>query len=134
MLTCGVHKAGTAALAEIHWEGDSREILASFPEEVRGSFGFALYQLQIGREPSMPTRRMQSIGAGVYELKESDQKSWYRVIYLSRIDDVIYVLHCFEKQSRKTHGRDLELAKKRLSRVRQRRQEQRKNAKGIKQF
>ncbi len=75
---------------------------------------------------------MESIGAGAYELKEADERSQYRVIYLSKIDDVIYVLHCFEKQSRKTTRRDLNVAKERLSRVRQRIQEQRKHASGRK--
>ena len=77
----------------------------------------------------MPTRRMASVGPGVYELKEGDERTWYRVIYLSKIDDVIYVLHCFEKQSRKTERRDLNVAKERLSRVRQRIEEQRRHAK-----
>ena len=75
------------------------------------------------------TRRMESTGAGVYELKEADERTWYRVIYLSKIDDVIYVLHCFEKQSRKTDKRDLKIANDRLSRVRHRIQEQKKHAK-----
>jgi phage-related protein len=119
-------------MAEIHWEGSSREVLAAFPETVRGSLGFALYELQLGREPSIATRRMESIGAGVYELKERDERTWYRVIYLSKIDDVIYVLHSFEKQSRKTARRDIDIAKERLSRVRQRIQEQRKHASGRK--
>ena len=92
-------------LAEIHWEGDSKEVLASFPEQVRGDLGFALYELQQGRQPSIDRRRMESIGSGVYELKEADERTWYRVIYLSKIGEVIYVLHCFEKQSRKpTNG------------------------------
>ena len=116
-------------LAEIHWEGDSREVLAGFPEEVRGSLGFGLYQLQLGQPPSVATRRMGSVGAGVYELKEGDERTWYRVIYLSKIDDVIYVLHCFEKRSRKTGRQDLQAAKERLSRVRRRIEEQRKYAK-----
>lgn len=115
-------------LAEIFWEGDSREVLASFPDDVRGSLGFALYELQVGRQPSVATRRLESIGHGVYELKESDERSWYRVIYLSRIDNVIYVLHCFEKQARKTDRRDLNIARERQSRVRQRIQEGRKHA------
>jgi phage-related protein len=72
---------------------------------------------------------MGSIGAGVYELKEGDARTWYRLIYLSRIDDVIYVLHCFEKQSRKTDRRDLHIARARMSRVRQRIQEQKKHEK-----
>ena len=114
---------GKRYLAEIHWEGDSKEVLASFPERVRGDLGFALYELQQGRPPAIDTRRMESIGASVYELKEADERKWYRVIYLSKIDDVIYVLHCFEKQSRKTDKRDLNMAKERLSRVRQRMKE-----------
>jgi len=127
-----VDEVDTHPLAEIRWEGDSREILASFPEEVRGSLGFALYELQLGRPPSISTRRMESIGAGVYELKESDAKSWYRVVYLSKINDLIYVLHCFEKQHRKTTRRDLDVARERLSRVRQRIQEYKKHARGRK--
>ena len=71
---------------------------------------------------------MASIGAGVYELKEGDERSWYRVIYLAKVHDVIYVLHCFEKQSRKTDRRDLNVARERLSRVRQRIEEKRKYA------
>lgn len=122
-------ESGSPRLAEIHWEGDSKEVLASFPEAVRADLGFALYELQQGRQPSIDTRRMESIGAGVYELKEADERAWYRVIYLSRMDDVIYVLHCFEKQSRKTDKQDLNIAKERLSRVRRRIQEERKHAK-----
>ena len=62
-------------LAEVFWEGDSREVLAGFPEDVRGSLGGALYELQVGRQPSVATRRMESISHGVYELKEADERS-----------------------------------------------------------
>lgn len=72
---------------------------------------------------------MQSVGSGVWELKEQDERSWYRVIYLAKIDTVIYVLHCFEKRSRKTDRRDLEIAQERLARVRQRIQQQKKDKK-----
>jgi len=104
-------------LAELHWEGDSRDVLAGFPEQVRGSLGFALFELQLGRSPELPVRRMESIGRGVFELKESDERTWYRVIYLARIGNVIHVLHCFEKRGRKTDRRDLNVAWQRLSRV-----------------
>ena len=119
-------------LAEIHWEGDSRDALAGFPEDIRADLGFALFELQQGKRPSISTRRMASIGAGVFELKEDDEANWYRVIYLSRIDDVIYVLHCFEKQSRKTDKRDLDIATERLSRVRKRIEEQRNMRSAVK--
>lgn len=113
-------------LARISWEGDSREVLASFPDEIRSDFGFALFQVQQGKKPSIQTRRMDSIGPGVYELKAGDQSAWYRVIYLSKIDDVIFILHSFQKQGRKTDHRDLLTAKKRLREVRQRIEAQRK--------
>jgi phage-related protein len=106
--------------AELHFEGDSLEVLSSFPDEVKRSLGFSLRQLQIGREPTSQTRNMNSIGAGVYELKEADERAWYRVIYLSKIGNRIYVLHSFEKESRKTDRRDIAIASQRLKLVRQR--------------
>ncbi len=63
---------------------------------------------------------MPSVGKGVWELEEGDDRTWYRVMYLTRINNVVHVLHCFEKDSRKTDKRDLETAKSRLSGVQQR--------------
>ena len=50
----------------------------------------------------------------MWELKTADERTWYRVIYLTRICDALYVLHAFEKKSRKTDRRDIEVAKSRL--------------------
>ena len=110
--------------AEIHFEGDSLEVLSRFPDEIKRRLGFSLRQLQIGRRPTSPTRGMTSIGTGVFELKEADERAWYRAIYLSRVGNAIYVLHCFEKDSRKTDRRDIEVARNRLKIVGQRLQEQ----------
>ncbi len=115
--------------AEIHFEGDSLEVLSSFPDEIKRALGFSLRQLQIGREPTSQTRSMSSIGPGVYELKEADERTWYRAIYVSKVVNTIYVLHCFEKDRRKTDRRDIELARQRLKRVMQRLQEQRAHEK-----
>ena len=79
----------------------------------------------MGKPPPCQTRSMSSIGPGVFELKEADERTWYRAIYLSKVGNVIYVLHCFEKDSRKTGRRDIELARQRLKLVRQRLKEQR---------
>ncbi|MCB9086687.1 MAG: type II toxin-antitoxin system RelE/ParE family toxin [Bdellovibrionaceae bacterium] len=100
----------------IFWEGDSKEVLSSFPEAVRRDFGFDLYALQLGERPS-DWRPMKSIGKGVYELRQQDSRSWYRVIYLTAVADRIHVLHCFEKRSAKTAKRDLDLARRRLKTV-----------------
>jgi phage-related protein len=122
-------KATSPVSAELHFEGDSLEALSAFPPTVKQALGFALRQLQIGREPTCQTRNMNSIGSGVYELKESDERTWYRAIYLSKVENVIYVLHCFEKDSRKTDRRDIAIASQRLKLVKQRILEQRANEK-----
>jgi phage-related protein len=113
-------KAKDPVAAEVHFEGDSLEVLSSFPAAVKSALGFSLRQLQIGLPAACQTRSMSSIGAGVYELKEADERTWYRAIYLSKVDNIIYVLHCFEKDSRKTDRRDIEVAAQRLKVVRQR--------------
>jgi phage-related protein len=115
--------------ATVAWEGDSREILQSFPDDVRHNFGFELWQLQQGERPS-GYRPLPSIGPGVFELRDQDERSWYRVVYLSRVNDVIYVLHCFEKKSREMPRRDFEKAKQRLKAVRARLAEEKKHEKG----
>ena len=119
----------SAPPAEVHFEGDSLEVLSAFPSAVKQALGFALRQLQLGREPTCQARRMSSIGPGVYELKEADERTWYRAIYLAKVGNVIHVLHCFEKGSRKTDRRDIAVASQRLRLVRQRMQEQREHEK-----
>lgn len=112
--------------AAIAWEGDSLEVLRSFPDGVRQNFGFQLWQLQQGEAPS-DYRPMQSIGPGVFELRDQDERAWYRVVYLARVRDVIHVLHCFEKKSRQMSRRDFEKARHRLKAVRVRIAEERKH-------
>ena len=106
--------------AEIHFEGNSLEVLSAFPPEVKRLLGFALRQLRLGREPTCQTRRMSCIGPGVFELKEADERTWYRAVYLAKRGNVIHVLHCFEKDSRKTDRRDIQIASQRLKLVLQR--------------
>jgi len=74
-------------------------------------------------------RPVQSIGPGVFELKDSDESAWYRMVYLARVKDVIYVLDCFEKDTAKTERKDINTAKNRLSAVKQRVAEERRNEK-----
>lgn len=74
---------------------------------------------------------MISVGKGVLELKEGDERTWYRVMYLARIGNIIHVLHCFEKSSRKTDRRDVDVAKARLKMVLSRVREQRKGCDGL---
>jgi phage-related protein len=121
-------KSDKPKLAAIVWEADSLEVLRSFPEGVTQNFGFDLWQLQQGERPRN-YRPLPSIGSGVFELRDQDGSGWYRIVYLSRIDDVIYVLHCFEKKSREMPGKDFQKSKQRLKAVKARLGEEKKREK-----
>jgi len=102
-----------AKIAKISWEGDSREVLREWPKPIREDFGVALGEMQESRPAALPVRPMPSIAAGVFELKDADERKWYRLVYLARVEDTIYVLHCFTKNTAKTETRDLETAERR---------------------
>jgi phage-related protein len=122
------NQAEKPKLAIVAWEGDSREVLSAFPEGVKQNLGFDLWQLQQGERPS-DYRPLASIGPGVFELRDQDERAWYRVVYLSRIENVIYVLHCFEKKSREMPRKDFERVKQRLKTVKARLAEEKKREK-----
>jgi phage-related protein len=115
-------------VAVVFWKGDSREVLQAFPGEVRQNLGFQLWQLQQGERPS-DSRALPSIGAGVFELRDQDERAWYRVVYISPIRDVIHVLHYFEKKSREMPRKGFEKAKRRLKAVKARWAEEKRHEK-----
>lgn len=85
-----------------------------------------MWQLQQGERPS-DYRPLPSIGASVFELRDQDERAWYRVVYLSRVNDVICVLDCFEKKSREMPRNEFEKAKQRLKAVKARWGEEKKH-------
>jgi phage-related protein len=87
--------------AEIEWMGDSKDVLSSWPIEIKTTLGFELRKVQKGEKPS-DSKPLPGIGEGVMELREGDAGVWYRVAYLPRKGMVVYVLHCFKKQGAKT--------------------------------
>jgi phage-related protein len=117
------------ARAAVSWEGNSLEVLKQWPREIQRDFGMALRNLQQGERPDLASRPMQSIGLGVFELKAADEAAWYRVIYLARIEDTIYVLDSFRKKGRKTEKNDLNRTRAQLAQVKQRLQKERTDAK-----
>ena len=72
---------------------------------------------------------MPSIAKGVFVLKTDDERAWYRLVYLARIDGVIYVLDCLEKDTRKTEKKDIKTATARLRNVQRRLLERRRDEK-----
>jgi len=72
--------------------------------------------VQVGREPS-DFKPLPTVGAGAYELRVKDESGAFRVVYVAKFQDAIYVLHAFQKRSRKTSRTDLEIASMRYTMI-----------------
>jgi phage-related protein len=93
------------------WLGDSLAEVRSFVPEARQRAGHELRRVQAGRLP-IDWKPMPGIGLGVNELRVRAGRA-YRVIYVAKFAEAVYVLHAFEKKSRKTSRLDVELARQR---------------------
>lgn len=96
--------------------GDALEQLRDFPEVARKEAGVQLHKIQLGLEPS-DWKPMTTIGAGVREIRIRDEAGAFRVIYVTRIEDAVYVLHAFQKKTQQTAKRDLDIATARLRQI-----------------
>ena len=99
------------------WIASSRRDMRALPKEVRRAFGVALYAVQIGERPPIAKPLRGFGGAGVLELIEDDAGGTYRAVYTVRYATAIYVLHVFQKKSkrgRETPQHDIDLIKQRL--------------------
>ena len=110
-------KAGVVVPKPVLWVGSSKDDLKEFPVPVQKEVGFALWFAQIGdKHPhSKPLRGFA--GAGVVEIIEDSGGNTYRAVYTVKFAEFVYVLHCFQKKSKrgaKTPSRDLALIKSRL--------------------
>ena len=96
----------------VEFRGSSLDDLRAFPASARREAGHQLDQVQQGREPD-DWKPMVTIGPGVREIRIRDASGGFRVIYLAKFTDAVYVLHCFQKKTQKTSKADLDLAEKR---------------------
>jgi phage-related protein len=96
----------------IEFCGDALEELCAFPVSARREAGFQLYQVQEGNNPD-DWKPMTMIGAGVREIRIRDKDGAFRVVYVAKFEDAVYVLHCFQKKTQKTSAEDIALASQR---------------------
>jgi phage-related protein len=96
----------------IEFLGDSLDALRSFPLQARREAGFQLDKVQHGGEPA-DWKPMRSVGPGVREIRLRYEAGAFRVIYLAKLADAVYVLHCFQKKTEQTSEKDIELARRR---------------------
>ena len=96
--------------------GDSLQQIRAFPQGARKEAGVELHKVQQGLEPN-DWKPMTSVGEGVQEIRIRDQAGAFRVLYVARFEEAVYVLHAFRKKTSKTAKRDLDLATTRLKQI-----------------
>ena len=100
----------------LEWVGSSRADLRGFPDDVQDHVGFALYQAQIGLK-HRDAKPLSGLGSGVLEVVSASDTNAYRAVYTVRFRRAVYVLHAFQKKSRKgiaTPKAEMDLVKRRL--------------------
>ena len=93
----------------------SLDDLRNFPDEARRAAGFELYAIQSGLEPG-DWKPMQIVGTGVREIRIRILGEW-RVIYVAMHHEAVYVLHAFQKKTKKTSKQEIDLARQRYKQI-----------------
>jgi len=105
------------SLKPLYWVGSSKRDLLSLPAPVEDLFGYALYLAQDGRKHGQ-AKPLKGFGsAGVLEVVEDWDRSTYRAVYTVRFEGVVFVLHIFQKKSKRgaaTPKADIDLIRERL--------------------
>jgi phage-related protein len=94
---------------EIRWVGSSYDDLLAYPRAPRKEAGFQLGKVQAGLEPT-DWKSFDEVGAGAREIRISDAKGIFRVMYVAKFEEAVYVLHCFQKKTQATSKQDKDIA------------------------
>lgn len=101
---------------EIRWIGSTYDDLLAFPDEPRRSAGFQLGKVQVGLDPD-DWKPFDDVGAGTKEIRIRETGGIYRVMYVAKFEEAVYVLHCFQKKTRSTSKQDKGIAEARYRAV-----------------
>lgn len=104
------------------WIGTAHEDWLSLPDQVQDVMGYALYLAQCGEKADNAKPLMGFKGASVLEIVDDFDGNTYRAVYTIRFADVVYVLHVFQKKSKKgiaTPKSQLQLIEQRLKKARE---------------
>jgi phage-related protein len=102
-------------MKQLNFVGSSLDDLRNFPNEARRAAGFELRAIQSGLEPT-DWKPIRAIGPGVNEIRIHVLGEW-RVVYVAKFRDAVYVLHAFQKKTRKTSPHDIDLARHRYRQI-----------------
>jgi phage-related protein len=93
----------------VEFRGNSLADLRAFPSSARREAGHQIDKVQHGLEPD-DWKPMNIVGPGVLEIRIRDAEGAFRVFFVAKLEDAVYVLHCFKKKTEKTSKADLDLA------------------------
>ncbi|MEM1118068.1 MAG: type II toxin-antitoxin system RelE/ParE family toxin [Bacteroidota bacterium] len=99
-------------LKPVEWARPALHAARALPSGARRELGFQLDRVQRGLNPN-DFKPIKAVGAGVYEIRVRDEGRAFRSFYVARFDQAVYVLHVFEKKTRKTLQADLDLGRSR---------------------
>ena len=105
-------------LRQVIWVGNSKAELVEFPKPIQKDIGDGLFieGAQAG-SLSPAAKPLKGIGSGVFEIRADYRTNTYRAVYSMKIGNKVYVLHCFQKKSKrgiKTPQKEIDLIKRRL--------------------
>ncbi|MDM8546294.1 type II toxin-antitoxin system RelE/ParE family toxin [Candidatus Venteria ishoeyi] len=100
----------------ITWVDSALKDLLKFPDKAKRETGFQLHRIQYGEDPDN-WKPFNQIGAGVREIRISEDNGIYRVMYVAKFEEAVYVLHAFQKTSQTTTKHDKDIASARYQRV-----------------
>lgn len=100
----------------IYWVGTSYKDLLAFPDEAKREAGYQLHRVQNGLDPEN-WKPFETIGTGVKEIRMSEDGNAFRIIYVAKFSEKIYVLHSFHKKTQKTGSKDINIAKTRYNAI-----------------
>lgn len=100
----------------IYWVGTSYKDLVAFPDEAKKEAGYQLHRIQNGLDPD-DWKPFSTAGAGVKEIRISEDSNIFRVMYVAKFVERIYVLHSFQKKTQKTKKQDIDIAKERYKAI-----------------
>lgn len=101
----------------LEWIGSSHKDLMALPMDVRRLFGFALSLAQAGDRHDAAKVLKGFGGAGVLEVVEDNVGGTYRAVYTVKFAEAVFVLHCFQKKSKRgitTPKEDMDIIHARL--------------------
>jgi phage-related protein len=114
---CGILGGVSAdSIKPVVWLGDSLRALRTFPSAVQDEVGYALFLAQRG-DKSVSAKPFKGLGAGVLEVVSDYRGDTFRAVYTVRLSDRVFVLHAFQKKSKRgiaTSNRDVNLIKRRF--------------------